>query len=153
MPNNGKVGGLDGTSRTGKGHSMGWDRMTNEIIGTIPLGQHEIQALSKVREYMCGERYEGDGKRGTGKVCMVDTFSREYIAIAMVVHPARCQLNSTGKKMDVFPCPRSRLRIWSRETGSVVPSRVSLLTLHTQAKSGAYSGDSSRFPRRRPHIK
>ena len=27
----------------------------------------------------------------------------------------------------MFPCPRSRLRIWSRETGSVVPSRVSLL--------------------------
>ena len=26
-----------------------------------------------------------------------------------------------------FPCPRSRLRIWSRETGSAVPSRVSLL--------------------------
>ena len=27
----------------------------------------------------------------------------------------------------MFPCPRSRLRIWSRETGSAVPSRVSLL--------------------------
>ena len=26
-----------------------------------------------------------------------------------------------------FPCPRSRLRIRSRETGSAVPSRVSLL--------------------------
>ena len=26
-----------------------------------------------------------------------------------------------------FPCPRSRLRIWSRETGLAVPSRVSLL--------------------------
>ena len=26
-----------------------------------------------------------------------------------------------------FPCPRSRLRIWPRETGSAVPSRVSLL--------------------------
>ena len=26
----------------------------------------------------------------------------------------------------IFPCPRSRLRIWSRETGSAVPSRVSL---------------------------
>ena len=33
-----------------------------------------------------------------------------------------------GKLM--FPCPRSRLRIWSREIGSAVriPSRVSLLT-------------------------
>ena len=27
----------------------------------------------------------------------------------------------------MFSCPRSRLRIWSRETGSAVPSRVSLL--------------------------
>ena len=38
-----------------------------------------------------------------------------------------------------FPCPRSRLRIWSRETGSAVPSRVSPLILHAQAKSGAYT--------------
>ena len=27
----------------------------------------------------------------------------------------------------MFPCPRSRLRIWFRETSSAVPSRVSLL--------------------------
>ena len=27
----------------------------------------------------------------------------------------------------MLPCPRSCLRIWSRETGSAVPSRVSLL--------------------------
>ena len=27
----------------------------------------------------------------------------------------------------MFPCPRSRLIIWSRETGSAGPSRVSLL--------------------------
>ena len=26
----------------------------------------------------------------------------------------------------MFPCPRLHLRIWSRETGSTVPSRVSL---------------------------
>ena len=56
----------------------------------------------------------------------------------------------TGKLF--FPCPRSRLRIWSRETGLAVPSRVSLLILHTQAESGAYLRDSSRFPRRRPFI-
>ena len=30
---------------------------------------------------------------------------------------------------DVFPIPRSGLRIWSRETGSAAPSRVSLLIL------------------------
>ena len=52
-----------------------------------------------------------------------------------------------------FPCPRSRLIIWSRETGPAVPSRVSSQIVHTQvrsqAESGAYSRDSSRFPRRR----
>ena len=36
--------------------------------------------------------------------------------------------------------------------GSAVPSRISLLILHTQAESGAYSRDSSRFPRRRLYI-
>ena len=52
----------------------------------------------------------------------------------------------------IFPCPRSRLRIWSYETGSAVPSRVSLLILHAQAESGAYSRDSSQFPRWRPFL-
>ena len=42
---------------------------------------------------------------------------------------------------------RKCLRIWSRETGSAVPSRVSLFILYTQAESGAYSWDPSRFPR------
>ena len=41
-----------------------------------------------------------------------------------VANPARGQLNR-GKI--VFPCPRARLKIWSRETGSAVPPRVSLL--------------------------
>ena len=48
---------------------------------------------------------------------------------------------------------RLRLRKWSHETSSAVPSRISLLILHTQAESGAYSRDSSRFPRRRLFIK
>ena len=38
-------------------------------------------------------------------------------------NPAGGQLN----KENEFPCPCSRPRIWSRETGSAVPSRVSLL--------------------------
>ena len=38
-----------------------------------------------------------------------------------------------------FPCPRSRLRIWFRETSLAVPSLVSLLILYTNAESGAYS--------------
>ena len=40
-----------------------------------------------------------------------------------------CQSGSWPAKQEklMFPCPRSRLRIWSRETGSAVLSRVSLL--------------------------
>ena len=53
--------------------------------------------------------------------------------------------NSAQKR---FPCPRSCLKIWSRETASAIPSRVSLLILHTPAESGAYLRDSARFPRR-----
>ena len=52
---------------------------------------------------------------------------------------------SAGQEKTIFPCPRLQLRIWSRETGSAVPSRVSLLILHTQAESGAYSRDSHTF--------
>ena len=52
----------------------------------------------------------------------------------------------------IFPCPRMRLKVWSRETGSAVPSRVSLLILHTQAELGAYSRSFSRFLRWRPFI-
>ena len=43
-----------------------------------------------------------------------------------VANPVYGQLNR-GK----FPCPRSRLRIWFRETGLAVPSLVSLLILYT----------------------
>ena len=51
----------------------------------------------------------------------------------MVADPVRGQLNQ-----DFFPpCHHSRLRIWSRETGSAVPSRVSPLMFHTQTESGA----------------
>ena len=61
--------------------------------------------------------------------------------------PVHGQLNR-----EKFSCSRSRLRIWFRETDLAVPSRVSLLILHTQAESGAYSRDCSRCPRRRPYI-
>ena len=40
-----------------------------------------------------------------------------------VANPARGQLN----REKIFPCLRAYLRIWSRETDSAVPSRVSLL--------------------------
>ena len=67
-----------------------------------------------------------------------------------VANPARGQLNRENK---YSPVPVRALRIWSRETGSAVPSRVSLFILHTQAESGAYLRDSSRVARRRPFMK
>ena len=63
-----------------------------------------------------------------------------------VANITRGQLNMENE----FPC--SRLRIWCHETGSAVPSGVSLLILHTQAEYGAYSQDSFRFPRQTPFI-
>ena len=50
----------------------------------------------------------------------------------------------------IFPSLRSRLRIWSRETGTAVPSRGSLLILRAQAESGAFSRDPSRSTRQPP---
>ena len=41
-----------------------------------------------------------------------------------VANPARGQLKQVKL---LFPCPRACLRIWSREKGSAVPTRVSLL--------------------------
>ena len=85
-----------------------------------------------------------------GGVCMYVLWSShvaEYIdQSGKVANPARGQRN---KEKMIFPCPRSRVRIWSRETGSAVPSRVSLLISVLRLKSGACSRDSSRVPRRR----
>ena len=57
--------------------------------------------------------------------------------VCMVTHIARVWINRvrlpvlrtwSPEQEKIFPCLRSCLRIWSRETGSAVPSRVSLLT-------------------------
>ena len=51
-------------------------------------------------------------------------------------HIARVWINRVGRQSCswpaeqgkwIFPCPRACLRIWSRETGSAVPSSISLL--------------------------
>ena len=49
----------------------------------------------------------------------------------------------------MLPCAISRRKNWSHETDSAVSPRESSLVLYTQAESGAYSQDSSRFRRRR----
>ena len=56
-------------------------------------------------------------------MCMVITYSRVWINRVRL--PILLVVSWTGKI--IFPCPRACLRIWSRETGSAVPSRVSLL--------------------------
>ena len=56
-------------------------------------------------------------------VCMVITYSRVWINRVRL--PILLVVSWTGKI--IFPCLRACLRIWSRETGSAVPSRVSLL--------------------------
>ena len=77
-------------------------------------------------------------------VCMVITYIAEYMdQPGKVASPARGQADQ--EKGIFLCCSRSRLRIWSRETGSAVPSRVSLLILRTQTESDAYSRDSSGF--------
>ena len=89
-----------------------------------------------------------------GTICMYVSMVSIFSGVrmnqpGMAADPACGQLN---RKNEYFSCPRSRLKIWSRETGSAVPSRASLPIPHTQAECGAYSRDSSRFPRRRPFI-
>ena len=57
-------------------------------------------------------------------VCMYGhTCSKSIDQPGEVANPTRGELNRENK----YFRPRSRLRIWSRQTGSAVPSRVSLL--------------------------
>ena len=78
---------------------------------------------------------------------MVVTYSRVWIdrvrlTILLVV--------SWTRKMNISLSPLAPESLIFREMGLAVPSRASLLILYSQAEYGAYSRDSSRFPRRRP---
>ena len=55
---------------------------------------------------------------------MVITYSRVWINRVRL--PVLVEVSAEQGKL-IFPCPRTCLRIWSRETGSAVPSYVSLL--------------------------
>ena len=79
-------------------------------------------------------------------VCIVMTSIRVQI-IRKVANHVHGQLDRGN-----FFSPRSRLKIWFRETGLVVPSRASLLILYTNAESSAYSRGSSQCPQRCPYI-
>ena len=58
---------------------------------------------------------------------MVIIYNKSMDQPGKVASPACGQLNKKNEYFEVFPCPRSCLRIWSRETDSAVQSRVSLL--------------------------
>ena len=63
-------------------------------------------------------------------VYIVITYSKGKDQPGKVANPARGQLLAEQGKL-FLSCLRSRLRIWSRETGSAVPSRVSLpISIH-----------------------
>ena len=69
---------------------------------------------------------------------MVITYSRVKINRGIVAIPA-CSWSAEQRKWNLdLPCPSSHLRIWSRETGSAVPSRISLVVLYTRAESDAF---------------
>ena len=55
-------------------------------------------------------------------VCIANTCSKSINRVRLPY----CSWSAKQGK-EIFPCPRSRLVIWSRETVSAVPSRVSLL--------------------------
>ena len=59
--------------------------------------------------------------------CMVITCSKSMHRPGKVVNPARGQLNRENEFFPVHVRAWEFLRIWSREMGSAVPSRVSLL--------------------------
>ena len=63
-----------------------------------------------------------------------------------VFNPARARSAEQGNRFSLSPFAPENLV--SRD-GFAVSSRVSLLILHIQAGSGAYSRDFSRFPRGR----
>ena len=80
-------------------------------------------------------------------VCMVITYSKSMDEPGKVANPALGQLN----RENVFPCPRSRLRILARWVRQPRPASA-CSSPYSQAESGAYLRDSSRVPRLRPHI-
>ena len=54
-------------------------------------------------------------------------YGHDYVWSSHIARVSKDQPGKVANPARVFPCPRSRLRIWFRETGSAVPSRVRLL--------------------------
>ena len=79
---------------------------------------------------------------------MVITYSKSKDQPGKVAIPARGQLN---REINISRSPFAPKNLVSRDGfGSPVPRQPA--HVHTQAESGAYLRDFSRFPRRRPFI-
>ena len=87
----------------------------------------------------------------TTAVCVCRTM---FVCMALTTGQCcqSCSWSAAEQGKRIIRSPRSRLRIRSRETGSAVLSRVSLLISILQAEASACLPDSSRVPRRRPFI-
>ena len=95
--------------------------------------------------------------RGCAKTQILTVCLFVCIYICMNGHHIQQSMDQPGKILLVvrklyFICPRSRLRIWSRETGSAVPSRVSLLISTLRLNLVHTHGIPPDFPRRHPFI-
>ena len=106
---------------------------------SIILNIEFVRLYSTVRRYKTCSVFKMFPWNNLRYVCVVITFSRlginrAWLRILLVV-------SWTGNMNP--PCRVLRLRVWSCELGSVVPSRVSPLTLHTQAESDACLRDST----------
>ena len=114
-------------------------------IGSVPsLSGHAFayrwRSLPRVRPHRANSIY----------ICMVITYSKGKDQPGEVANPARGQLN---RENVFFPVSvRSRLSIWCRKTGLVVPVPRQPAHIHTQAESGAYLRDSSQVPQLRLFI-
>ena len=64
----------------------------------------------------------------------LDTMNNVYMNVCMDAHHIKPSIDQPGEVANPSRGPRSRLIIWSRKTGSAIPSRVSLLIPHTQLR-------------------
>ena len=79
------------------------------------------------RTYVCMVNINAYYSRIAGWYAMV-WYAMDRVKGAVNVNPARHGQLNRENKVIFFVCPRSRLIIWSRETVSAVPSRVSPLS-------------------------
>ena len=70
---------------------------------------------------------------------METTFEQSKYQFRFGANPSRGQSNRVYFYLNALSPFAPTTLLWSRETDSAVPSRVSLLNLHTQAESVAYS--------------